>query len=149
MRQGAGPFSQASIAVGTAGQDQWRRATEVRDGDALNFSAALTATAPAPIHVMLVLAATDSSGRPREKVSFLRRATAEPGRELRLAKSYPLRSTARWKVSPGSYSLALQINGRRFPAVAFTDSEDVHERLPEGSDSPPDTAEQSRNEQCH
>ncbi|WP_328774847.1 hypothetical protein OHU17_00395 [Streptomyces goshikiensis] len=94
--------------------------TELRDGDTLDFSAVLTATATAPVHVMIVIVTTGPSGRPREKVAFVRRATAEPGQELRLAKSYPLRSTARWKVAPGSYSLALQVNGRRFPAVAFT-----------------------------
>ncbi|MGW1939212.1 hypothetical protein [Streptomyces goshikiensis] len=94
--------------------------TELRDGDTLEFSAVLTATATAPVHVMIVIVTTGPSDRPREKVAFVRRATAEPGQELRLAKSYPLRSTARWKVAPGSYSLALQVNGRRFPAVAFT-----------------------------
>ncbi|MCX4537822.1 DNA alkylation repair protein (plasmid) [Streptomyces sp. NBC_00841] len=94
--------------------------TELREGDTLNFSAALTATATTPVHVMIVIATTGQNGRPREKVSFLRRATAEPGEELRLAKAHPLRSTAQWKVSPGSYSLALQVNGRRFPSVAFT-----------------------------
>ncbi|MGW6880808.1 hypothetical protein ACWGEU_11170 [Streptomyces goshikiensis] len=94
--------------------------TELRDGDTLDFSAVLTATATAPVHVMIVIVTTGPSGRPREKVAFVRRATAEPGQELRLAKSYPLRSTARWKVSPGPYSLALQVNGRCFPAVAFT-----------------------------
>ncbi|MGW1548233.1 hypothetical protein [Streptomyces sp. NPDC002346] len=94
--------------------------TELRDGDTLNFSAALTATTTAPVHVMIVITATGHNGRPREKVSFLRRATAKPGQELRLAKAHPLRSTARWRVSPGSHSLALQVNGRRFPSVAFT-----------------------------
>ncbi|MET9105039.1 hypothetical protein [Streptomyces zhihengii] len=94
--------------------------TELRDGDTLDFSAALAATATTPVHVMLVIATTGPSGRPREKVAFVRRAVAEPGQELRLAKVHPLRSTARWKVTPGSYSLALQVNGRRFPAVAFT-----------------------------
>ncbi|MEY7975036.1 hypothetical protein AB8O53_01590 [Streptomyces pilosus] len=47
------------------------------------------------------------------------RATAEPGRESRLAKAHPPRLPARRKVSPGSYSLALQVNGCRFPEVAF------------------------------
>ncbi|GAB2816722.1 hypothetical protein GCM10027073_55620 [Streptomyces chlorus] len=94
--------------------------TELREGDTLDFSAALTATTTAPVHVMIVIATTGQNGRPREKVSFLRRATAKPGQELRLVKAHPLRSTARWKVAPGSYSLALQVNGRRFPAVAFT-----------------------------
>ncbi|MFG2882572.1 hypothetical protein ACGFYV_09655 [Streptomyces sp. NPDC048297] len=70
--------------------------------------------------MMIVIATTGLNGRPWEKVSFLRRARAEAGQELRLAKAYPLRSTARWRVSPGSYSLALQVNGRRFPSVAFT-----------------------------
>lgn len=94
--------------------------TDLRDGDTLNFSAALTATATAPVHVMIVIAATGQNGQPREKVSFLCRATAGPGKKLRLEKEHRLRSTARWKVAPGSYSLALQINGRRFPSVAFT-----------------------------
>lgn len=94
--------------------------TELRDGDVLSFSATLTSTATTPVHVMIVITAEGQNGRPREKVSFLRRATAEPGQELRLAKDHPLRSTARWKVSPGSYSLALQVNGRRFPSAVFT-----------------------------
>ncbi|GAB1333362.1 DNA alkylation repair protein [Streptomyces sennicomposti] len=94
--------------------------TDLRESDTLNFSASRTATATVPVHVMIVIASTGPSGRPREKVAFLRRATVEPGQELRLTKAHPLRSTARWKVSPGSYSLALQVNGRRFPAVAFT-----------------------------
>ncbi|MFJ9683577.1 hypothetical protein ACIRP2_36920 [Streptomyces sp. NPDC101194] len=94
--------------------------TELREGDTLSFSAALTATATAPVHVMFVIATTRQNGQPREKASFLRRATAEAGQELRLTKALSLHSTARWKVSPGSYSLALQVNGRRFPSVAFT-----------------------------
>jgi 3-methyladenine DNA glycosylase AlkC len=94
--------------------------TELRDGDILNFSTALTTTTTAPVHVMIVITTTGPDGRPREKVSFLRRATSKPGQELRLAKAHPLRSTGRWKLSPGSYSLALQINGRRFPSVPFT-----------------------------
>ncbi|MET9956403.1 hypothetical protein ABZ135_33320 [Streptomyces sp. NPDC006339] len=94
--------------------------TELRDGDALNFSAALTASVSAPVHVMIVITTTGQNGQPREKVSFLRRARVEAGKPLHLAKSHRLRSTARWPVPPGSYSLALQINGRRFPAVPFT-----------------------------
>ncbi|MFJ5588356.1 hypothetical protein ACIQCG_01235 [Streptomyces noursei] len=94
--------------------------TELRKGTPLTFSATLSSTATAPVHVMFVIATTGQNGQPREKVFFLRRATAKPGQELRLAKTHPLRSTARWKVSPGSYSLALQINGRRFPSVAFS-----------------------------
>jgi 3-methyladenine DNA glycosylase AlkC len=94
--------------------------TELRDGDTLTFSASLTASATVPVHVMIVMTTTGPSGRPREKVSFLRRATAKAGQPLELAKAHPLRSTARWPVSPGSYWLALQVNGRRFPAVAFT-----------------------------
>lgn len=94
--------------------------TELRDGDTLNFSTALATTTTAPVHVMIVITTTGPDGRPREKVSFMRRATAKQGQELRLAKAHPLRSTGRWKLSPGSYSLALQINGRRFPSVPFT-----------------------------
>lgn len=94
--------------------------TDLRDGDTLSFSATLTATATTPVHVMIVIATTGPTGHPREKVSFLRRATAKSGRDLPLAKHHPLRSTARWRVVPGSYSLALQVNGRRFPAVTFT-----------------------------
>lgn len=48
------------------------------------------------------------------------RATAEPGRESRLAQAHPLRLTARQKVSPGSYSTLDEANGRRFPGVAVT-----------------------------
>ncbi|WP_294011861.1 hypothetical protein [Streptomyces sp.] len=68
--------------------------TELRDGDTLNFSAALTSTTTAPVHVVIVIATMGQNGQPREKVSFLRRATAEAGQALRLAKAHPLRSTA-------------------------------------------------------
>ncbi|MFB6817586.1 hypothetical protein ACFCV8_23870 [Streptomyces sp. NPDC056347] len=78
---------------------------ELREGDTLDFSVSLTtttATAPVPVHVpvVIVIAAAGPSGRPRKRAAFLRRATAEPGQELRLAEAHPLRSTARWKLSP-------------------------------------------------
>ncbi|MER5549748.1 hypothetical protein ABT072_47000 [Streptomyces sp. NPDC002589] len=94
--------------------------TQLSDGDTLSFSATLTSTARVPVHVMFVISSTTHTGRPREKAYFLHRGTTEPGRELQLAKDHALRSTATWKVHPGPYSIALQVNGRRFPSVTFT-----------------------------
>ncbi|MFE9968660.1 hypothetical protein [Streptomyces sp. NPDC005525] len=93
--------------------------TELFDGGTLSFSAALTTTATAPVHVMFVIFSTTQAGKPREKVYFFLRGTAEPGRGLQLAKDHVLRSTAAVKLTPGSYAIALQVNGRRFPATAF------------------------------
>ncbi|WP_405735070.1 hypothetical protein OG607_41845 [Streptomyces sp. NBC_01537] len=93
--------------------------TELSDGDTLSFSAALTTTVTAPVHVMFVISSTTQGGKPREKVYFLLRGTVEPGRELQLAKDHVLRSTATVKLTPGAYSVAFQVNGRRFPATAF------------------------------
>ncbi|MCZ0975887.1 hypothetical protein O1L55_40805 [Streptomyces albulus] len=93
---------------------------QLSDGDTLSFSAVLSCTAPAPVHVMFVISSTTQAGKQREKVFFLLRGTAGPGRDLKLAKDHVLRSTATWKLSPGPYAIALQVNGRRFPAVAFT-----------------------------
>lgn len=93
--------------------------TEFVDGDTLTFSATLTATASAALHVMYVISSTTPHGKPREKVYFLTRAVAEPGRSLPLAKSHALRSTATMKLAPGPHSIALQVNGRRFPAAQF------------------------------
>lgn len=94
--------------------------TELVDGDVLSFSAALTATVAVPVHVMFVISSTTRTGKPREKVYFLNRNTVEPGRPLPLAKPHKLRSTSTTKITPGSYTLAIQVNGRRFPAVPFT-----------------------------
>ncbi|WP_431983066.1 hypothetical protein [Streptomyces qinglanensis] len=93
--------------------------TELYDGDTLGFSAELTTTATAAVHVMYVISSTTPTGKPREKAFFLLRDTAEPGRGLRLAKSHTLRSTATAKLTPGPHSIALQVNGRRFPAADF------------------------------
>ncbi|KOV54624.1 hypothetical protein ADL00_30155 [Streptomyces sp. AS58] len=94
--------------------------TELTDGDTLSFSATLTTTAAVPVHVMFVISSTTPTGKPREKVYFLLRGTAEPHSELLLTKDHVLRSTATAKLTPGAYSIALQVNGRRFPAAAFT-----------------------------
>ncbi|MET9733308.1 hypothetical protein ABZZ79_22450 [Streptomyces sp. NPDC006458] len=94
--------------------------TELADGDTLSFSAALTTTAAVPVHAMFVISSTTPTGKPREKVYFLLRGTAKPDRKLLLAKDHVLRSTATVKLTPGAYSIALQVNGRRFPSVAFT-----------------------------
>ncbi|WP_326812393.1 hypothetical protein OIE62_07095 [Streptomyces scopuliridis] len=94
--------------------------TELVDGDVLSFSAALTTTVAVPVHVMFVISSTTPTGKPREKVYFLNRNTVEPRRPLPLAKPHKLRSTATTKITPGPYTLAIQVNGRRFPAVPFT-----------------------------
>ncbi|MEU1151541.1 hypothetical protein ABZ369_00690 [Streptomyces sp. NPDC005918] len=94
--------------------------TELVDGDVLSFSAALTATVAVPVHVMFVISSITPTGKPREKVYFLNRNTVQPGRPLSLAKPHKLRSTATTKITPGPYTVAIQVNGRRFPAVPFT-----------------------------
>ncbi|MFD4943577.1 hypothetical protein ACFWNT_13795 [Streptomyces sp. NPDC058409] len=93
--------------------------TELVDGDTLSFSATLTTTAPVPVHVMFVISSTTRTGKPREKVYFLLRSTGKPGEKLPLAKDHMLRSTATVKLTPGAYSIALQVNGRRFPEATF------------------------------
>ncbi|MFG2631796.1 hypothetical protein [Streptomyces sp. NPDC048473] len=93
--------------------------TELVDGDTLSFSATLTTTAPVPVHVMFVISSTTRTGKPREKVYFLLRSTGKPGEKLPLAKDHVLRSTATVELTPGAYSIALQVNGRRFPEATF------------------------------
>ncbi|MFI9042082.1 hypothetical protein, partial [Streptomyces sp. NPDC053726] len=93
--------------------------TELVDGDTLSFSATLTTTAPVPVHVMFVISSTTRTGKPREKVYFLLRSTGKPGEKLPLAKVHVLRSTATVELTPGAYSIALQVNGRRFPEATF------------------------------
>jgi hypothetical protein len=93
--------------------------TELVDGDMLSFSATLTTTAQVPVHVMFVISSTTRTSKPREKVYFLLRGTGKPGEKLPLAKDHVLRSTATVELTPGVHSIALQVNGRRFPAAAF------------------------------
>jgi hypothetical protein len=68
---------------------------------------------------MYVISSTTPQGSPREKVYFPTRAVAEPGKPLSLTKAHALRSTATMKLASGPHTIALQINGRRFPMVPF------------------------------
>ncbi|GAB7101873.1 DNA alkylation repair protein [Streptomyces phaeofaciens JCM 4814] len=89
--------------------------TEFRLGDGLAFEADLTASTDTPVHVMYVLTRTDPGTTTGEKVAHLTRATVKAGTPLHLAKNHPLRSTGTAALTPGSYHLALQVNGRRHP----------------------------------
>ncbi|MGW1411798.1 hypothetical protein [Streptomyces sp. NPDC002403] len=93
--------------------------TEFVEGDTLSFSASLTTTTPVALHVMFVISSTTRTGRPREKVYFLLRGAGRPGERLLLAKDHVLRSTVTADLTPGAHSIALQVNGRRFPATTF------------------------------
>ncbi len=68
---------------------------------------------------MYVIASTTKRGTRREKVYFLSRIAAEPGQPRTLTKEHLLRSTGTSAVSPGTYALAIQVNGRRLPAAEF------------------------------
>ncbi|MFF0433885.1 hypothetical protein ACFYU9_16860 [Streptomyces sp. NPDC004327] len=67
------------------------------------------------MHVMYVLTRTDPDTTAGEKVAHLTRATVEAGSPLHLAKTHTLRSSGASTLAPGSYQLALQVNGRRHP----------------------------------
>ncbi|MFE9137957.1 hypothetical protein [Streptomyces sp. NPDC007355] len=89
--------------------------TEYRLGDSLTFEADLTAPTDTLVHVMYVLTRTGPGTTAKGKVAHLTRATVRAGTPLRLAKTHPLKSTGTAALSPGSYHLALQVNGRRHP----------------------------------
>ncbi|MGW6202309.1 DNA alkylation repair protein [Streptomyces sp. NPDC055089] len=89
--------------------------TEYQLGDSLTFEADLTAPTNTPVHVMYVLTRTDPGATTKAKVAHLTRATVKAGTPLHLAKTHPLKSTGTAALAPGSYHLALQVNGRRHP----------------------------------
>ncbi|MFE4304741.1 hypothetical protein ACFRR6_01485 [Streptomyces sp. NPDC056891] len=93
--------------------------TNYQLGDSLAFEADITAPADTPVHVMYVLTHTDTGTRTREKVAHLTRATAKAGTPLHLAKAHALKSTGTAALTPGSYHLALQVNGRRHAPAPF------------------------------
>jgi len=93
--------------------------TDLRAGETLVFRADLSTREALPLHVTYVISSTTPRGAHREKVYFLARATAEPGRALALTKEHLLRSTATTTIMPGAYALEIQVNGRRFPAARF------------------------------
>ncbi|MFD9591648.1 hypothetical protein ACFWA9_02685 [Kitasatospora sp. NPDC059973] len=93
--------------------------TEHRLGDTLVFEADLTAPTDTPVHVMYVLTRTDPGARTREKVAHLGRAVLRAGLPLRVDKSHALKPTGTAALAPGSYHLALQVNGRRHPPALF------------------------------
>src|SRR6266545_7320469 len=106
--------------------------TQLHPGETLVFSADLFARATVPLHVTYVIASTTQQGARREKVYFLNRATAEPGKPLALTKEHLLRSTGTTAVRPGAYALELQVNGRRFPAADFQVLEQAAAPLEDG-----------------
>jgi 3-methyladenine DNA glycosylase AlkC len=92
--------------------------THCQLGDDLVFEADLTAPADTPVHVMYVLTRADPGTRAREKVSHLTRTTVKAGAPLHLSKTHALKFTGTTALAPGSYHLALQVNGRRhLPAL--------------------------------
>ncbi|MEU8544821.1 DNA alkylation repair protein [Streptomyces sp. NPDC048717] len=91
--------------------------THYRLGGDLTFEADLTAPADTRVHVMYVLTRTAPGAGGREKTAYLTRTTAKAGTPLRLAKTHTLKSTGTAALAPGSYHLALQVNGRRHPPV--------------------------------
>lgn len=93
--------------------------TELHAGEILVFCADLSAKATVPLHVTYVISSTTQRGTRREKVYFLNRVTTEPNQALTLTKKHLLRSTGTTAVTPGTYALAIQVNGRRSPAAAF------------------------------
>ncbi|MGA5819949.1 DNA alkylation repair protein [Kitasatospora sp. NPDC094028] len=100
---------QAAVSVGPIRLDR----TNYQLGDSLSFEAELSAPNDTPVHVMYVLTRSDPGTVARAKVSHLTRATAKAGAPLRLTKTHPLKSTGTAALVPGSYQLALQVNGRR------------------------------------
>lgn len=93
--------------------------TTLRAGENLVFNADLSASKTLPLHLTYVISSNTQRGARREKVYFLCRTAAEPGRDLTLTKSHRLRSTAGTTITPGPYALAIQVNGRRYPEAAF------------------------------
>ena len=93
--------------------------TQLRDGDTLEFAVDLTTTAPAKLRVNYVISSPGQRGTRREKVYFLKTATATPGQTLQLAKQHALRSTSTSALTPGAYTLAIQVNGRRLSHADF------------------------------
>lgn len=92
---------------------------QLRVGDDLVFHIDVVAQARVALHLMYVVASTTSRGAPRERVYFLNRVTVEPGQRLALTKEHLLRPTGTAAATPGSHTLAIQVNGRRFPAAPF------------------------------
>ncbi|MFF3691435.1 hypothetical protein [Streptomyces sp. NPDC002187] len=60
-----------------------------------------------------------SAGKPNQRSTWLIQEEPEPGQDLPLTKPHPLRSTASMTLTPGPYSIVIQVNGRRFPAAEF------------------------------
>ncbi|MFF5962784.1 hypothetical protein ACFY64_03350 [Streptomyces collinus] len=93
--------------------------THLRDGDTLAFSADLAATAAAKLRVCYVISSPTKRGTPRRKVYILNECEVAAGQNVNLAKAHRFRSTANYVIQPGTHSLAIQVNGRRFSPAEF------------------------------
>ncbi|MFB0629451.1 hypothetical protein [Streptomyces sp. AB3(2024)] len=92
---------------------------ELREGETLAFTAELSATAPAKLRVSYVISSTTLTGSQRKKVYFLKDTSAEAGQALNLSKAHRVRTTATNTIRPGTHTLTLQVNGRRFAPTKF------------------------------
>ncbi|MDX2935601.1 hypothetical protein [Streptomyces ipomoeae] len=93
--------------------------TQLHIGDTLGFSADLTAVASAKQRANHVLSSPTKTGKRREKAYALKTTDAETGQTIALSKQHPLRSTATVTLLPGSCTLELHVNGRRFEPAEF------------------------------
>ncbi|WP_203787748.1 hypothetical protein, partial [Longispora fulva] len=93
--------------------------TQIPVGDTLVFTVDLTAAESLPVHVTYVITSTTPRGGRREKVYHLSRATTTSGQLLSLVKVHRMRTTATTTVTPGLHSVAIQVNGTRYPGAEF------------------------------
>ncbi|MFI6277897.1 hypothetical protein [Streptomyces sp. NPDC050988] len=92
---------------------------QVRIGDTLSFAADLTASAAAKLRVNYVISSPTKTAKRRVKVYVLKTTAIAAGQTIALSKRHSLRSTATVALMPGSYTLELQVNGRKFGVEEF------------------------------
>lgn len=92
---------------------------KVTIGDALVFSADLTATAAAKLRVNYAISSPTKTGKRREKVYALKATEVDAGQTICLGKRHVLQSTATVTLMPGIFMLELSVNGRRFGPAEF------------------------------
>ncbi|QIM18268.1 DNA alkylation repair protein [Leucobacter coleopterorum] len=96
--------------------------TEVVAGGAVRFGAEVTNVGEGPANLVIdyVLSFPDARGRERSKVFKITQRSLQPGEVTQVETGHSFKAITTRKYYPGSYALALQVNGVPHERVEFT-----------------------------
>lgn len=91
----------------------------VQLGESLSFECSIKAQADTALLIDYIITYATPGDRHSEKVFKLKKTHLSAGDTLTVTKNHPLKVMTTKKLYPGTHTLTLQVNGRRYSQVAF------------------------------